>query len=147
MAYQGVSDGLYLASRQTRKLGFVKHHALVDIGNVLRNTRFDSNYPIIYHQTTEGLRAEWMGVEMWTVDIGNPIVDVDGARERVIQAQNNPKYDLFKNNCEHFTSFVANGKRQSGQLQVVGTIAAIGAFFVVAANSDQKTTKNSKSFF
>ena len=139
--YQGISNGLYLCHRNARKLGFIKHHALLDLGNVLRNPKARGTHPIIYHQTIKGLRIEYLGSETWMVDVGNPIVDLERARARILDARKNPKYDLFQNNCQHFVNRVAKGKNESEQLQVVGAIVVIGALVAVVANADKKTKK------
>ncbi|MDR1789540.1 MAG: lecithin retinol acyltransferase family protein [Opitutaceae bacterium] len=38
------------------------------------------------------------------------------AKERIIEASKNPKYDLFGNNCEHFAKYVAFDKKESGPI-------------------------------
>jgi hypothetical protein len=139
MTYLDVPKGLYRITRETRKFGgLVWHHAILDNGNRLRHPDAPNGAPVIYHMTTRGIRAEIMGPETWSVNIGAPIQDLEGAKLRIQLTQYNPDYDLLSNNCEHFVNFVATGKKESKQVQVAGLFVAIGALVAVAFNSKEE---------
>lgn len=125
MPYQGIADGLYLASTPgARVKGIpVVHYGIVDIGNVLNVQGVDeSGVPTVIHQTPPRIKLEHLhpGVEWKLID---RISDVKGAIARIREAAKNPNYDLLGNNCEHFAKFVAHDTRVSGQVLVGGVVA------------------------
>lgn len=140
MSYQGFENGLYLASRQVNKAGgLLKHAGVIDIGNVLQHPDFDERFPVLYHQTVSGLIAERL-IGSWG-DL-QAIVDIEGAYERLLYAAENPEYNLFENNCEHFANFMATGQKFSGQLRGVSVLALLAGFLWWAST----TTENGRKF-
>ena len=53
--------------------------------------------------------------------------DEADAIARIYRAAENPNYDLFGHNCEHFARYVATGRRESTQIQlaVAGWVALV----------------------
>jgi hypothetical protein len=125
-----INTGLYLVKRPKRS-GFGEHWGVIDIGNrVPLNHRYVSS-PRVIHQTREGILAEsipemreWMFVGV--------IEDEAGAIQRIQQALKTPNYDVFGNNCEHFSSFVATGKKESKQVFFVIIMLGIAVFVSLA---------------
>jgi hypothetical protein len=118
--------GLYKV-RQEGGSKKVAHYGILDVGNCLR--RPDGSYfdSVIIHQTPPGLRHDSLH-DFGPFKVVRTIRDVEGAIRRYNQALENPRYDLFGNNCEHFAGYVETGRRESGQLQgfvVLGILAAI----------------------
>jgi len=58
------------------------------------------------------------------------------AIRRVHEALQNPGYEIFGNNCEHFARFATTGRRESGQLQAVVGVAALVAVGLAAPGAD-----------
>ena len=127
MPYQGLADGLYLAEQTGLKLkGYpVTHFGIIDVGNVLGIPGVDTDKgPTVIHQTPPEIQFEHIGGERpW--EIMDRITDIDGAKARIAQGLEKPKYDIFTNNCEHFAKDVAHDNRVSGQV-LVGVGAALG---------------------
>ena len=125
MAYQGFGDGLYLVKQRLEGKG-VKHNGILDIGNRRRDPGNWRGTPMGIHQAWPVLRVDrFEGTGAWVV-LGL-ITDEAMAFSRMREAANNPAYDLFGNNCEHFARFVATGRRESVQLQaglaILGLVA------------------------
>ena len=132
MPYQGIADGLYLASTPGAKVKGIPvvHYGIIDIGNVLKAQSVDeSGVPTVIHQTPPRIKFEHLlpGTKWKLID---RIADVDGAVARIRKAAKNPEYDLLGNNCEHFAKFVAHDTKVSGQVLVGVAVAggiALGA--------------------
>ena len=115
---QSLNRGLYRVRRASTASKSVQHSAIADVGNRLgllpRHQTFNPRAVVIVHQTPPilqyELHPEGLGDE-WTVEAS--ISDESAARERLEKAKANPKYDAVVNNCEHFASFMADGKRTS----------------------------------
>lgn len=116
MPFQGHEDGLYLIKQDAVKDGIrVDHYGILDIGNTLLHEGADGSHPIVLHQTPPRLRIDWLqNTGTWTV-LGR-IIDVEGAKSRIQEAAQNPDYNLFGNNCEHFARFVAFSHNHSTQI-------------------------------
>jgi hypothetical protein len=126
--------GLYLVSQHNAAKG-VDHYGVVDIGNRLANSLHDGTSPILIHQTPPSIR---MDVFAGTWKSLGKITDEAGAIARINLALEDPRYDLFGHNCEHFARFVATGRRESTQLQAtVAVVGGIAAFFWVIATLDE----------
>ena len=127
MPYQGLDDGLYLASQPAEKNGVpIKHYCVLDVGNILQHSQADGSHPVVIHQTPPHIRADWLAnTGRWNV-LGR-VTDVPGATCRLNEAFANPQYDLFGNNCEHFARFVTGGERRSDQVFWAGVgVLAVG---------------------
>ena len=127
MPYQGLNDGLYLASQPAEKNGVrIEHFGVLDVGNTLQHSQANDSHPIVIHQTPPYIRADWLAnTGRWNV-LGR-VTDVQGATCRLREAFDNPQYDLFGNNCEHFARFVTEGARRSDQIFWAGAgVVAIG---------------------
>lgn len=123
MPYQGYQDGLYLVKQKSERKG-VDHFGILDIGNRRGDPNFWDGRPAVIHQVFPLLRVdEFCGTGIWEV-LGR-ITDEHMAFARMREAAQNPRYDLFGNNCEHFARFVATGKRESLQLQGAVAIAGV----------------------
>lgn len=131
MPFQSWSDGLYLAKTDSLKVGgLVQHYGIIDIGNCFEFSQSNGEMPLVYHMTSEGLRIDWLsdtgcGGNPTDWEITDEIVDVEYAKGRLLEASENPDYDLFGNNCEHFANYIATGMRSSGQLRGVVIIGAV----------------------
>lgn len=128
MPFQGLPDGLYLAKRPALSVKVVEHYGVIDIGNRLGYPLppQTGDNPVVVHQCAEGLKAEFLS-GTWNVELR--IEDESGATARIQTAMATPNYDLFGNNCEHFARFVANGVRESKQLQAAA-IVSLAAFAI-----------------
>ncbi|HEY4100983.1 MAG TPA: hypothetical protein VGM20_08920 [Gemmatimonadales bacterium] len=108
----------------------VKHFGVLDIGNVLSLAEAEPWRPVVVDQAPPQLRSQWLDESRANWKIIGKIVDEVGARARLREAECNPLYDLFGNNCEHFANFMANGQRSSPQLfaGLMLVAAAIGVY-------------------
>jgi hypothetical protein len=129
---QQLSPGLYWITQQSPKKG-VEHHAILDLGNRLRYRDVDPRHPIIVHQSPPAIRrGAFIGTGTWKIIM--KLEDEPGAIRRLIAACANPVYNTTGNNCEHFARYVATGKRESQQVQVVGLVGfLIGLAWAAAA--------------
>ncbi len=127
MPYNNIDNGLYLAKQPGAIVkGYpVTHFGIIDIGNVLESPQVEKDSPTVVHQTPPEVRFEYVSDKQpW--EITDRITDIDEAKKRIEKAVEEPEYDLFENNCEHFANFVAKGNKSSGQI-VIGTVATLGA--------------------
>jgi hypothetical protein len=120
-----LEPGLYLLKRQS-ETKVVEHYGVLDIGNRLSRTSAWPPEPVVVHQTPPQVTITPFH-ETGTWQLLAKVEDEAGARERIREAVKKPEYDLFGHNCEHFARFVALGKRESTQLQVVGIVLGIAA--------------------
>jgi hypothetical protein len=126
--YQGYADGLYLLKQQSAGKG-VEHYGILDVGNRLRHPQVNYPQPIVVHQTPPSLRLDWLqNTGAWSVLAR--IEPEQSAVDRIRKAFEDPKYDLFGNNCEHFARYVATGRRQSTQLRAAVVVAGLAALAV-----------------
>ncbi|WP_345990159.1 lecithin retinol acyltransferase family protein [Sulfurimonas sp. HSL1-2] len=131
MPYQSHQDGLYLAVQPSEKNGIpISHYGVIDIGNILEHPESDGSHPIVIHQTPPSIRADWLGhTGNW--DIIGKVTDTQKAIQRIKEALENPEYDLFGNNCEHFARYVTEGVKTSRQVFWAGvSVVAIGSLAV-----------------
>jgi hypothetical protein len=131
MPYQQFDDGLYLLKQYSHAKG-VDHYGIMDVGNLLRLQDVDGSHPVIIHQTPPSITVHWLQ------DTGNwnmlgKIEDETSALQRIKKALENPRYDLFGHNCEHFARYVATGNHESTQLQFLGVIVGLTALAIVAS--------------
>ena len=126
MPYYQYSDGLYLVKQKSKGKvkGIIDHYGIVDIGNQLNHPKVDGQQPIVIHQTPPRISFDWLQ-KTGTWEMVGKISNTDKAINRIYQALKYPKYDLFANNCEHFVTYVADGKKQSQQLRAVTIIAGL----------------------
>ena len=130
MPYSGYQDGLYLMKQNSSEKG-VDHYGILDVGNRINNPQVDGRYRVVIHQTPPSIRIDWLqNTGTWTV-LGR-ITDEPDAIARMQAAFQNPDYDLFGHNCEHFARYVATGKAESTQLQAVGIVIGLVALVFVA---------------
>ena len=132
MPYLNLEDGLYLIRRNSDK-GGVHHYGILDVGNRIQNPMVHIENPVVIHQVPPAIRIDWLQNTGSWQDCWR-ITDEDYAIQRMKQAFNNPGYDLFGNNCEHFARYVATGVRESTQLQVVGVMAGLAALVWIASD-------------
>jgi hypothetical protein len=133
MPLTNLRNGLYLVRQHTGSKGF-DHYGVLDVGNRMRLRRVESWRPVVIHQTPPSIRVDlYEGTGEWEV-LGS-VREEAGAIARITQALQNPAYDLFGNNCEHFARFVATARRESTQLQVVGVLLLLGLLGVLAIRS------------
>lgn len=132
MPAQGHSDGLYMVRRPADKLGW--HFGIAVIGNrfSLRNAR--PGHPMVFHQRPPRIALDrledtgpWFEVQR--------ITDEWSAIQRINLAYQNPTYNLFGNNCEHFARYVATGKRESKQLQTVVLVVSLAALIIYVSRA------------
>ncbi len=131
MPYRNISDGLYLVKQKSSEKG-VDHYGVLDIGNRLNHPQANGINPVIVHQSPPSIKIEWFEEIGGDWGILGVIIDEGMAKERMNKLMENPQYDLFGHNCEHFARFVATGKRESTQLQTVGTVLGLAALVFVA---------------
>ena len=129
---QNLNTGLYRVRRASTASKSVQHAAIALGLLPPKEAVFNQRAVVIVHQTPPVLQAEFhpagLGDE-WTVDASIP--DETGARARLEAAKANPKYEALGNNCEHFASFISEGKRTSPQLWLLGTVVAAILLLVV----------------
>ncbi len=134
MPYQGFPDGLYLVMQRSVGKG-IDHYGILDIGNRLGVRGADGINPVIVHQSPSGITADWLqDTRAWHV-LGK-ITDEAYAIRRYHAALANPAYNLFGHNCEHFARFVANGVRESKQLQAAAWVAGLAALVIAATDAE-----------
>jgi len=136
MPYQGFADGLYLLKQRSQAKG-VDHYGILDVGNRIAHPEVNWRHPpVVIHQTPPRLRLDWLqNTGQWQA-LGR-IDDEGGALARIQQAFQNPKYDLFGHNCEHFARFVVNGKPESTQLQAAVALTGLAVLTWVAFRSEK----------
>jgi len=125
MRNQYFPNGIYLAKKASKKFGnLIDHYGVVEVGNVLNIVQFDEKYPIVYQQTIElGLNVDYLREDWEILDrVGDQ--HLNAVYRRLTESFNNPTYNLFENNCEHFARYVIEGKKYSGQLQGAGLVSA-----------------------
>jgi hypothetical protein len=136
---QMLNRGLYRVRRASTASKSVQHAAVADVGNRLgllpRRDVLNPRAVVIVHQTPPALQYEvhqdGLGEE-WTVEA--QISDETGARDRLEAAKTNPTYDALGNNCEHFASFIADGKRTSPQLWALGIFTSILVLLLIVSD-------------
>ncbi len=133
MPYQGYADGLCLLMQPGAK--GVDHYGILDIGNRIGHPQVDGRHPIVIHQTPPTIVMNWLQ-ETGSWSVRGRITDEPYAIGRLKAALKNPSYDVFGNNCEHFARFVATGKRESTQLQVIVVVAGLAALAFAAWHSE-----------
>lgn len=131
MPYEQFTDGLYLLKQHSPQKS-VDHYGIVDVGNRLGLQNVDGSHPVVIHQTPPAISLHWLQ-ETGNWDVLGKITDEPEAILRMKKALENPKYDLFGHNCEHFARYVATGRRESTQLQAVGVVASLVALVYVAS--------------
>ena len=131
MPYQQFADGLYLLKQNSQQKG-VDHYGILDVGNRIELPKVDGSHPVVVHQTPPAVSLHWLqDTGVW--DVLGKITDEQKAIQRMKKALENPKYDLFGHNCEHFARYVSTGRRESTQLQAVGLVAGLAALVYVAS--------------
>lgn len=129
MPYQQLNDGLYLVRQKSAEKG-VDHYGILDVGNRINHPQVIPIQPVVIHQRPPRIQADWLqNTGEWAV-LGK-ITDEADAISRMHKAAENPNYDLFGHNCEHFARYVATGKRESTQVQVAVAIAGLVALAFV----------------
>jgi len=131
MPHQQLADGLYLLKQRSPEKG-VDHYGVVDVGNRLALPNVDGSHPVVVHQTPPSIAFNWLK-DTGTWNVLGRITDEPEAIQRMKKALENPGYDLFGHNCEHFARYVATGRRESTQLQAVGVMASLAALVYVAS--------------
>ena len=130
MPHQQFSDGLYLLKQKSEAKG-VDHYAILDVGNRISHPQVDGRHPVVIHQIPPSIKLDWLqNTGAWSVL--EKITNEEEAKSRMNAAFQNPNYDLFGHNCEHFARYVATGQHESTQLQAVGLIAGLAAFVFIA---------------
>lgn len=130
-----METGLYLIERESQIKNKIKHFAILDIGNTL-NLPNPISSPLVVHMIPPKITAEPLNkTEKWSVI--SKITDIQGAKNRLIEAIKKPIYNIFNNNCEQVACFIAFGKKESIQIQkvVLGAllVLVIGALLFNAA--------------
>lgn len=133
---RNLKNGFYLIKQKSQVKGInVEHYGILDVGNRL-NLAINRFIPIVIHQTPPRIRTDWLSkTGAW--DVLGKITDEQFAIARIHKALENDVYDLFGNNCEHFARFVANGRRESTQLQAAGIFVGLLALTLILANSGE----------
>lgn len=125
MPYRHLADGLYLLKQKSEGKG-VDHYGILDVGNRIAHPQVNGQHPVVIHQTPPTIKLDWLqNTGAWSI-LGR-ITDEEDAKARMTQAFQNPTYNLFGHNCEHFARYVATGRHESTQLQVAGVIAGLAA--------------------
>lgn len=122
--YQSLSNGLYLVRQWSPTKG-VWHYGILDVGNRGKNRRIrHGSQPTVIHQTPPTIQRQWLH-ETGSWYVLGQIRDERMALFRIAEAANNPEYDLFANNCQHFATYVATGVKQSFQVQIGVAVASL----------------------
>ncbi|TGL21712.1 hypothetical protein EHQ46_07605 [Leptospira yanagawae] len=119
-----LTKGLYLLKRPAEKYwGLVDHYAVMDVGNTSSLFPNVGQRPIVIEKVEgKGIIASYNS-KNWTILGKVKDHHILSATLRLIQALENPTYDLFGNNCEHFARFIAEGKKESEQVNSFGALA------------------------
>jgi hypothetical protein len=130
MPYQHFNDGLYLVRQKSAAKG-VDHYGILDVGNRIGHPKIIFPVqPVVIHQRPPRIQIDWLqNTGEWAL-LGQ-ITDEADAIARMRKTAENPNYDLFGHNCEHFARYVATGKRESTQIQVAVAIAGLVALAFV----------------
>jgi hypothetical protein len=124
--------GLYLVKRP-KKGGPGEHFAVLDVGNRIPKKSPFMIQPCVIHHMPDGIKVEpIVPNEKW--EVIEPIVDEPGAKQRILEALKTPEYDLLGNNCEHFSRFVASGKKESRQVQFIVLALGVAVFIYAKRN-------------
>jgi hypothetical protein len=110
----------------------VLHYGILDVGNRARIPLANGFNVVVIHQSPPGIQWEYTNPAGW--QILDKVTDEKAAIERLTSALEKPDYDVLGNNCEHFFSYVAYGKRESRQVQGAGVAASIIGICLVIAN-------------
>jgi len=130
MPYQRLKDGLYLVVQKSAAKN-VDHYGILDVGNRLQHPEVRSQQPTVIHQTPPRIQIDWLqSTGQWTVVA--TITDEADAISRIRKAAENPSYNLFGHNCEHFARYVATGRHESKQVQAVVVIAGLVALVLAS---------------
>jgi hypothetical protein len=136
MPYKNMQDGLYLLKQESSEKG-VSHYGILDIGNRIQHPEININHPlVVIHQTPPIIRLDWLqNTGSWQVlgRIANE--NEEKAKNRLNSAYQNPTYNLFGNNCEHFARYVATGIKESHQVQAAATIGGLVALSFILINA------------
>ena len=126
MPFEHLDDGLYLIKQRSAAKG-VDHFGILDVGNRLRIPQvLPGQQPVVLHQTPPQMQLAWLQ-ETGQWEVLGRITDEPDAINRIQHARQDPHYNLFGNNCEHFARYVATGRRESRQVQVAALIAGLAA--------------------
>ncbi len=135
MPYQNLADGLHLLRQRSQSKEGVYHYGVLDVGNRLRRHPALPylQHPVVIHQTPPTIQANWLrDTGMWDHLGFVEYAEEANAVSRIMQALQDPLYDLFGNNCEHFARFVTTGRRESTQVNnFVGIVLLVVAGVVV----------------
>jgi hypothetical protein len=135
MPFQNLADGLHLLRQRSQSKEGVYHYGVLDVGN--RLNRYPAwpyhQHPVVIHQSPPTIRADWLrDTGVWEHLGLVEYAEEAGAIARIMQALQDPLYDLFGNNCEHFARFVTTGRRESTQVNdFVGIVLFVVAGVVV----------------
>src|SRR5689334_6669140 len=120
------TSGLYIVTKP--KAPGITHFGILDVGNRLARTG-GGVAPVVLQQAPPQLQyVDFFTTGPWS--IGTRLHDEAMVRERVALAAKDPKYDLFRNNCEDLIAFVTSGVRHSQQVTNFVVVAGLVLFAV-----------------
>jgi hypothetical protein len=133
LSNQPLPQGLNVVRRLSTDKG-VMHFAILDVGN----TAFGlPSAALLWELAPSGLHARvydsregWVGA----VRIADQLGAIERLR-RIHSSDTSIRYDLFTNNCEHFASHIAEGRRQSPQVAVFISLCGAVAIGLLVASS------------
>jgi len=130
MPFEHLNDGLYLIKQRSATKA-VDHYGILDVGNRLRLPNvLPGQQPVVIHQSPPQVQLVWLQ-QTGSWEVLGQITDEGDAIARIHNASQNPQYNLIGHNCEHFARYVATGKRESHQVQIVAVIAGLAALAFV----------------
>jgi hypothetical protein len=128
----GASDsGVFKIWRPSTTLAGVKHFGVLDTGRWLALPG-PAGFHAIVDLVAKGPQVQWV-TDLGPWQVVGRARDPQGAAQRLRDVLANPVYDALANNCEHLSSYIIDGRRESPQLQsaVVWTLLICGAWWLV----------------
>ncbi len=123
-------EGIYQIKRKS-VYPIIEHHGVAVVGKQLEGLGFYDRVPRVFHRTDLGIQKDVFNVNEWE---RLKFVSANQAKQEMLRlkiALNNPQYDLFLNNCEHFSRFVMEGRKYSMQSQTAGLIGLVAATYLI----------------
>jgi hypothetical protein len=121
------NQGVYLA-KQRSSYFVIEHYGVIVVGNsLLTQIGFPKNNALVFHLLDKGIQVDYLETSgNWEILGQVNETQISNSIWRLKFAFNNPNYNLLSNNCEQFARYVAEGVKQSTQVQGAGLVALAG---------------------
>lgn len=127
------SDGIYLVRTTSQLLPNVLHHfGVMIVGKLLRELDYSDDNPLVFHLTDGGFQVDWVEAFGKPEMLGKvDLLSESQAIGRLGFASRNLNTWYVGNDCEHVARFVAEGYKQSTQLQNFGVLGGLALAFLL----------------